>query len=183
MPTKISILTQPARYFQAASTVAVLAQLLGTVYALFAPDSYVTAPLLSTLMNLYSKVVPAGRLSVVVHSGFDEVYLDAESAGAFAVFQLPSCTMDPAILTVCPTTVVVLELNVTATVATGVAHPPAAVVDDVFVELGAADEALLVVVGGFEPEAPVILMSAHVRYTCGVWNEFHLKDNSVWLLV
>lgn len=71
----------------------------------------------------------------------------------------------------------------TATVATGVAHPPAAVVDDVFVELGAADETLLVVVGGLglEPDAPVILISAHVRYTCGVWNEFHLNDRSVWL--
>lgn len=79
---------------------AVLAQLLGTVYALFVPDSYVTAPLLSTLMNLYSKLVPAGRLRVVVHNGFAEVYLDAESAGAFAVFQLPSCAIDPAIFTV-----------------------------------------------------------------------------------
>lgn len=98
----------------------------------------------------------------MVQRGFDEVYCEAESAGAFAVFQLPSCAMEPAILTVCPTTVVVLELNVTATVATGVAHPVAAVVDEVLVELGTADETL-VVVGGLVPDAPVILISAHVK--------------------
>jgi hypothetical protein len=173
-------------HFQDASTVALLAQLLGTVYTRFAPDSYVTAPLLSTLINLYSKLVPAGRLRVVVHRGFGEVYLEADNAGAFAVFQLPSCAMEPAIFTVCPTTVVVLELKVTATVATGVAHPAAAVVDvaivveDALVALGAAEETLLVVGGGLEPDAPVILISAHVKYTRGVWKEFHLNESSVW---
>ena len=55
---------------------------------------------------------------------------------------------------VCPTTVVVLELNVTATVETGVAHPVA--------DGAAEEETLLVVVGGVEP-VPVILMSAQVR--------------------
>lgn len=39
-------------YFQVASTVATLEHPVGTVYARLAPDSYVTAPLLSTLMNL-----------------------------------------------------------------------------------------------------------------------------------
>lgn len=106
--------------------------------------------------------MPAGRLRVVVQSGLDEVYAEADSAGAFAVFQLPSCAMEPAIFTVWPTTVVVLELNVTATVATGVAHPVAAVVEEVLVELGTADETL-VVVGGLVPDAPVILMSAQVK--------------------
>lgn len=99
----------------------------------------------------------------MVHRGLDEVYFDAESAGAFAVFQLPSCEMDPAIFTVWPTTVVVLELKVTATVATGEAHPPAAVEVETLVELGTADETLLVVVGGVVPDAPVILISAQVK--------------------
>jgi hypothetical protein len=69
-----------------------------------------------------------------------------------------------------------------------VAQPAAALVeldaaeDDLvaLVALGAAEETLLVVVGGVEPDAPVILMSAQVRYICGVWNEFHLKESSVW---
>ena len=139
-------------------------------------------------MNLYSKLVPAGTLRVVVQRGFEEVYFDADNAGAFAVLQLPNCAMDPATFTVWPTTVVVFELKVTATVATGVAQPAAALVeldaaeDDLvaLVALGAAEETLLVVVGGVEPDAPVILMSAQVRYICGVWNEFHLKESSVW---
>lgn len=62
----------------------------GTVYTRLAPDSYVTAPLLSTLMYLYSKLVPAGRLIFVDHSGFALVYWLADIAGADAVFQLPS---------------------------------------------------------------------------------------------
>lgn len=130
-------------------------------------------------MNLYSKLVPAGKLIVVVHKGLDEVYFEAESAGAFAVFQLPSWEMDPASLIVWPTTVVVFELNVTATVATGVAHPVATALEVALVEVGATDDTLLVV-GGLEPEDPVIRMSAQVRYTCGVWKEFHLNDSSVW---
>jgi hypothetical protein len=51
-------------------------------------------------MNLYSMLVPAGKLIVVVQRGLADVYLEAESAGALAVFQLPSCAMDPAIFTV-----------------------------------------------------------------------------------
>lgn len=51
-------------------------------------------------MNLYSKLVPAGRLIVVDHKVFDEVYLAAESAGAEAAFQLPSCEIEPTTLTV-----------------------------------------------------------------------------------
>lgn len=118
-------------------------------------------------------------MSVPVQRGLADVYFEAESAGAFAVFQLPSCAMEPAIFTVWPTTVVVLLLNVTATVATGVAHPVAVAVELALVGVGATEETLDVV-GGFEPEDPVILMSAQVRYTCAVWNEFHLNDNNVW---
>lgn len=116
-------------------------------------------------MNLYSKLVPAGRLIVVVQRGLDEVYLEADRAGAFDVSQLPNALIDPAILIVWPTTVVVFELNVTATVATGVAHPVAAVDEAALVEVagGAAEEeTLLVVVGGLEP-VPVIWISAQVR--------------------
>jgi len=107
-------------------------------------------------MNLYSKLVPAGRFSVVVQSGFDEVYCEADSAGAFAVSQLPSCEMEPTILIVCPTTVVAFSLKVSATVE-AVAHPVAVAVAaaDVFVELG----------GGFGPPdpEPVMVMSAQVK--------------------
>ena len=116
-------------------------------------------------MNLNSKLVPAGRLIVVVHRGLDDVYLEAERAGAFDVSHPPSGSMEPAILIVCPTTVVVFELNVTATVATGVAHPVAAVVEVALVEVAGGaveEETLLVVVGGAEP-VPAILISAQVR--------------------
>jgi hypothetical protein len=116
-------------------------------------------------MNLYSKLVPAGKLIVVVHKGFEDVYLEAERAGAFEVSQLPSSAIEPASLIVWPTTVVVFELNVTATVATGVVHPVATVVEVALVEVAGGateEEALLVVVGGFEP-VPVISMSAQVR--------------------
>lgn len=76
LPYILSTKPQPhitSIHFHVVLTVAPLAQLWGTVYCLFAPDSYVTAPLLSTLMNLYSKVVPAGKLIVVIHNGFDDV--------------------------------------------------------------------------------------------------------------
>lgn len=138
---------------------------LGTVNARFDPDSYVTAPLLSTLMNLYSKLVPAGRLIVVDHSGLDTVYLSADNAGAEAVFQLPNCCIDPAILIVWPTEVVVLELKVTATVDTGVAQPVAdAAGVDLVVVVDVAD--LLDGDGcGADPLPPpaLIEMSAQVR--------------------
>ena len=55
----------------------------------------------------------------------------------------------------------------------------AAEVELALVEVGATEDTLLVV-GGFEPEEPVILMSAQVKYTWGVWKEFHLNDRRVW---
>lgn len=114
-------------------------------------------------MNLYSKLVPAGKLIVVDQRGLDDVYAVAESAGALAVSQLPSCEIEPAILIVCPTAVVVLELNVTATVAAGVAQP-VATVDDVAMVVVVGVAALLDV-DGFELvlPAPLILMSAQVK--------------------
>lgn len=86
-------------------------------------------------------------------------------------------------------------MNVTPTVDTGVTQPEgvaagAEVEIEVEVEVGfAEDVGALLEVGGDEPDPPppelppLILISAHVRYTCGVWNEFHLNDSSVWLLV
>lgn len=117
-------------------------------------------------MNLYSKLVPAGKLIVVDHSGLAEVYLLADSAGAEAVFQLPSCCIDPAILIVWPTEVVALELKVTATVATGVAHPVADAVALALVVVVVGVAALLDAAGeGVEPLPPAALIeiSAQVR--------------------
>lgn len=75
----------------------------------------------------------------------------------------------------------VLELKVTDTVDTGVAQPPGAGVEVGFVEEAGA---LLEVVGVEPPDPlPVILISAQVRYICGVWKEFHLNESSVWLLM
>jgi hypothetical protein len=113
---------------------------------------------------LYSKLVPAGKLIVVDHRGFDDVYLAAESAGADAVSQFPSCGMDPTILMVSPTEVVLFELKVTATVAIGVAQPVADVLGTALLDMvGVAD--LLEGDGfGLEPlSALAILISAQVR--------------------
>lgn len=54
-------------------------------------------------------------------------------------------------------------MKVTATVATGAAHPVIVVVEVALVQVGTVEEELLlVVVGGLEP-SPVILISAQVR--------------------
>lgn len=102
---------------QLALTVAVVAHVDGTVYERLGSDSHVTAPFEATLMNLYVNVVPAGRFTETLHRGLLVVYPLAESAIALAVFQLPSCEMDPTILMVWPYTVVTTSLKVTATVA------------------------------------------------------------------
>lgn len=63
----------------------------------------------------------------------------------------------------------VLELNVTDTVDT-VAAQPVSVAAGAEVEVGfAEDVGALLDVGGDEPDPlPLILISAHVKYTCGV---------------
>lgn len=115
-------------------------------------------------MNLYSKLVPAGRFNVPVQRGLELVYFDADNAGALAVFHEPSCEMLPAILIVWPTTVVAFSLKVTATVATGVAHPVAMAVEVAWVEAGATVPGLVETGGlGFELPEPWILMSAQLR--------------------
>lgn len=63
-------------------------------------------PSVSFLMNLYSKVVPAGRSIVVVQSGFDAVYPVADSATALSVDQEPSWLIDPVTKTFSPHMVV-----------------------------------------------------------------------------
>jgi hypothetical protein len=60
--------------------------------------------------------------------------LFGDSAGKDAVLQLPSCAIDPAILTVWPKVFVVFELNVTATVGTSVAHAVGTAVEEGFVD-------------------------------------------------
>lgn len=75
-----------------------------------------------------------------------------------------------------------MELKVTATVATGVAHPVADAVALALVVVVVDVAGLLDVAGGgVEPLPPAALieMSAQVRYICGVWNEFHLKESKV----
>ena len=63
----------------------------------------------------------------------------------------------------------VLELNVTDTVDTAAAQP-VGVAAGVEVEVGLTEDAgALLEVGGDEPDPPpLILISAHVKYTCGV---------------
>ena len=108
-------------HFQLLATVAVVSHVAGTVYWRLGSDSHVTAPFDATLMNLYWNVVPDGKLSAMLQRWLLLVYPLADRAIALAVFQLPSCEMDPTILTVWPTTVVTTSLNVTATVA-GTTH-------------------------------------------------------------
>lgn len=85
---------------------------------------------------------------------------------AFEVSHDPSAAIEPATLTVWPTTVVVLELKVTATLATGVAQPVAVVVKVETAEEALVDEEAAADdtdgMGVVLPE-PVILISAHVR--------------------
>ena len=47
------------------------------------------------LKNLYSKVVPAGRLILAVHNGLDDVYEPADRAIADEVDQEPNWLIDP----------------------------------------------------------------------------------------
>lgn len=68
---------------------------VGTVYERLGSDSHVTAPLLATLMYLYWKVVPGGRLTVVCHRWFELVYCEALSAMALPGAQEPRAAMLP----------------------------------------------------------------------------------------
>ena len=57
--------------------------------------SHTTLPSLFFRMNLYWKLVPAGRLTVVVQRGFEVVYELADRAIAEEVAHEPSWLMDP----------------------------------------------------------------------------------------
>ena len=68
-----------------------------------------------TLTNLYSNVVPAGSVTVVLQRVFAAVCCPAERATAFAGFQLPSWGREPTSLIDCPEIVGTCSLNVMAT--------------------------------------------------------------------
>jgi len=72
-------------------------------------------PLVSVLMNLYSMLVPGGKLTVTDHSGLLDVYWLAESATASDVSQDPNCSTEPTIETLSPYVVAISPSNVTAT--------------------------------------------------------------------
>jgi hypothetical protein len=84
-------------------------------------------------MNLYSKVVPTGRLIVAVHSGLDDVYELADKAIADEVDQEPNWLMDPVMKTFSPYVVVTSSLKVTEIVVAAVHVAEAVVVLDVLV--------------------------------------------------
>jgi hypothetical protein len=78
------------------------------------------------------------------------------------VFQFPSSGIDPAILIVCPTTVVTISLKVTATLVAAVQAELVVLlwVTTVLVELLAV---VLVEAAEEETDPPDMAMSAHVR--------------------
>ena len=65
------------------------------MYDRFGSLSHTTVPSDSFLMNLYWKVVPTGRVTVAFHSGFEEVYEEAESAIAEELDHEPSWLIEP----------------------------------------------------------------------------------------
>jgi hypothetical protein len=77
-------------------------------------------PSVSFLINLYSKVVPAGRLMVTVHNGLDDVYELADRAIADEVDQELNWLIDPVIKTFSPNVVVTNSLKTTGTVVAAV---------------------------------------------------------------
>jgi hypothetical protein len=96
-------------------------------------------------MYLYWMTLPAAKLIVPDHRGFEEVYCDAESATAFEVAQFPRAATFPEILIVWPYTVVTSSSKVTATV-----EPDLQPVDvEVVVELVEAVEVVVVPLPGF----------------------------------
>lgn len=118
---------------------------------------------------------------VVLQTGFAVVYLDADKAGAFEVSHVPSWAIEPMILIVCPNVVVTFSLKVTATLEASIAQLVVLGANVALTDL--VGSVTLLDRGGFGGVLPelVIFISAQVRYTCGVWNEFHLKDRRVWL--
>lgn len=92
------------------------------MYDLFGSLSQVNVPELDTFTNLYCTACPGVILRVMFQTGLLEVYCEAESAGALAAFQLPSCAVLPAILIVSPGTVTTRSVKETET-AVGQAVP------------------------------------------------------------
>lgn len=77
-------------------------------------------PSVSFLINLYSKVVPTGRLIVTVHKGSDDVYELADKAIADEVDQELNWLMDPVMKIFSPYVVVTSSLKVTEIVVAAV---------------------------------------------------------------
>jgi hypothetical protein len=94
---------------------AALAWQAGTVYALLGSLSHVKAPELETFTNLYCTACPGVIFIVILQIGLLLVYCEAESAGAFAAFQLPSWAVLPAILIVSPREVTTRSVKETDT--------------------------------------------------------------------
>jgi hypothetical protein len=145
------------------------------VNARFGSLSQLTVPELATLIYLYWKIVPGNNDTVYDHRWFDDVYPDADKAGADPASQFPSCGTEPATLIVCPTTVVTISLKVTATLVAAMQVELVVealdVVDVLSVE--PADEVPLETVDALEAagaeddeelDPPEIAISAQVRY-------------------
>lgn len=157
-------------YLQVAVTVAAVAQPVGTVYDRFGSLSHTTVPSDSFLMNLYSKVVPAGSVTVVVHRGLEEVYEEAESAIAEEVSHELSWLIDPVRKIFSPYVVVTSSLKVTATLVAAVQVAEVVVLEVFVVVLLVLLVVLLVLLledddelEEPEPDPPVMAISAHPR--------------------
>lgn len=157
MQSGIKIITKQP-HFHSPAIVAPALHPLSTTNFLFSPPSHATLPPLSTLKNLYSKLIAAFNGTVIFHTGFASVYPSALNAFAAPVSQFPSSGIEPTSLMVCPTTVLTLMVNVMEGVGTAVAQ---AVVGGVEVEVEVMGLVERVVgVGGVEPW---IAISAHPR--------------------
>lgn len=113
----------------------VLLHSTGTLYGRFGSLSQCTLPLLPARIYLYSKLAPAGSLTVAYQRWLLSVYLPGLKATALLVSQFPRAPVDPTSFTLSPHAVVAITLNVTST-DVGVLHtdvvfvPPSLVVGD-----------------------------------------------------
>jgi len=123
LPARSFLLCCPHR--QVVDTV--VAAALGTVRLRFGSLSHTILPSDSFRMNLYSKLVPAGKSTVTNHNGLLEVHCEALSAMPLAGAQVPSWLMLPTKNTFSPKVVVANSSKVTATLV-GLAPPVVVVV-------------------------------------------------------
>lgn len=107
--SSVWILNNPHRHVS--FCVASPLQFEGVVYFLFGSLSYLTLPSDSLRMYLYSKLPPAGKLTVTNQRLLSLVYLEALNAIALLVLQLPSCGILPTMKTFSPNAVVAISLK------------------------------------------------------------------------